>query len=137
MSQEKLTPPMDKEVKRKWLKALRSGKYTQTEGTLKDSEGNCCLGVLCDLYAKEHGREWVRDETSYSIYRLKGQKLSDALPSNVSKWAGLGRHADPVVSYECYDANDDEEVSKVSLSQLNDEERLDFKGIADVISKSL
>lgn len=37
------------ELKDKWLKALRSGEYSQTSCTLKDSDGFCCLGVLCDV----------------------------------------------------------------------------------------
>ncbi len=42
---------MDKKVKRKWLRALRSGEYDQTKNFLctTDEEGNdsfCCLGVL-------------------------------------------------------------------------------------------
>ena len=32
-----------------WVAALRSGDYTQTEGSLNDGEGFCCLGVLCNL----------------------------------------------------------------------------------------
>ena len=41
-------------VKRKWLKALRSGEYTQTQGWLVSPECNryehCCLGVLaCEM----------------------------------------------------------------------------------------
>jgi hypothetical protein len=38
---------MDPAVKRKWLKALRSGKYRQHRNELKDGHGAyCCLGVL-------------------------------------------------------------------------------------------
>jgi len=38
---------MDTEIKRKWVKALRSGKYKQTRGRLKARNGAmCCLGVL-------------------------------------------------------------------------------------------
>lgn len=35
---------------RKWITALRSGKYNQTRSTLQDSKGYCCLGVACDLF---------------------------------------------------------------------------------------
>ena len=41
-----------------WVKALRSGKYKQTQRTLQDATGFCCLGVLCDLSAKDGGRQW-------------------------------------------------------------------------------
>ena len=40
---------MDKKLKKKWVKALRSGQYQQTHGQLRTEEGYCCLGVLCDV----------------------------------------------------------------------------------------
>jgi hypothetical protein len=45
---------LDKKIKHKWLKALRSGKYEQGTGTLKSvaydgTATYCCLGVLCDV----------------------------------------------------------------------------------------
>ena len=46
---------MDKQLKRKWLKALRSGKYEQGQGLLRTVDNKfCCLGVLCDV----QGRRW-------------------------------------------------------------------------------
>lgn len=63
---------MDKKVKKKWVKALRSGEYEQTQGQLHKNEDNylapkgyldpkgfCCLGVLCDL---EYDGYWVVQE---------------------------------------------------------------------------
>lgn len=40
---------MDAQLKAKWIAALRSGKYQQTTHYLKDDDGFCCLGVLCDI----------------------------------------------------------------------------------------
>lgn len=38
------------ELQTDWIKALRSGKYKQGMGFLRDSQdGYCCLGILCDL----------------------------------------------------------------------------------------
>jgi hypothetical protein len=37
---------MPKELKQKWLDALRSGEYKQATGALKNGNGYCCLGVL-------------------------------------------------------------------------------------------
>ncbi len=35
---------------KKWVKALRSGKYKQGQGLLETLDGkNCCLGVLCKV----------------------------------------------------------------------------------------
>lgn len=44
-----------KEVKdiKKWIAALRSGKYKQTNEALQDTKGYCCLGVACDLFIPE------------------------------------------------------------------------------------
>jgi hypothetical protein len=50
------------QVQKLWLSALRSGEYKQTNGMLKreidKSPEFCCLGVLCDLAAKDGGRQW-------------------------------------------------------------------------------
>ena len=45
---------MDRKLKAKWLRALRSGKFLQGKDWLKykDSAGKtryCCLGVLCEV----------------------------------------------------------------------------------------
>ena len=41
---------MDAELKAKWLEALRSGRYDQTTGKLRNGSCFCCLGVLCDVF---------------------------------------------------------------------------------------
>lgn len=41
-------PSYDGVTKTKWVAELRSG-FPQTEGRLKDGDGECCLGVLCRL----------------------------------------------------------------------------------------
>jgi hypothetical protein len=47
---------MDKKLKAKWIKALRSGEYKQGKGVLRSGTGKdasyCCLGVLCDVAGK-------------------------------------------------------------------------------------
>lgn len=40
---------MTPELKTRWLAALRSGEYSQVRGTLKNRDGYCCLGVLCEI----------------------------------------------------------------------------------------
>lgn len=67
---------LTKKQKAKWLKALRSGEYKQTVGTLYDekTQGFCCLGVLqhClsggmvevsdfDEYLASPSRKWYED----------------------------------------------------------------------------
>lgn len=43
--------PMKKELRDKWVAALRSGEYIQGQETLRDTLNNtyCCLGVLCKV----------------------------------------------------------------------------------------
>lgn len=50
---------------KKWVKALKSGKYTQVTGTLtksldleKGEKGFCCLGVACDIQTVVPFNEW-------------------------------------------------------------------------------
>lgn len=45
---------MDPEIKKKWIEALRSGRYTQAKGRLRRGDAFCCLGVLHDC----DGGEW-------------------------------------------------------------------------------
>jgi len=122
---------MKKIVKQKWLEALRSGKYRQTNGNLC-VEGNkrkkyCCLGVLCDLHAKETGNifEPIGDGESFAYLDENGQ-----LPSEVMRWAGLkddqGALKKPI---------EDEEGYHNSLIDLNDDAEYNFKQIAEVIEK--
>lgn len=47
---------MDPELKRKWVEALRSGRYQQAHGELRSEEGGyCCLAVLHETA----GGHWV------------------------------------------------------------------------------
>lgn len=113
---------MDPEVKARWVAALRSGEYKQGCGQLRGCDDDfCCLGVLCDLYAKEAGLEWSND--------LMWDR-EDALPcAEVCIWAGLP-HEDPF-------------AGKVRLSAWNDgaphlnTKAHTFLQIADLIEKHL
>ena len=40
---------MEAKMKKRWIKALRSGEYEQGREDLKVDEKFCCLGVLCDI----------------------------------------------------------------------------------------
>lgn len=64
---------------KKWVAALRSGEYQQTTGRLRKDGGYCCMGVLCDVYAKEGLGQW-------------GDTFTDSFcvaPADVYMWAGL------------------------------------------------
>lgn len=53
---------MKKSVKKRWVKALRSGEYKQCRSGMHDGEGFCCLGVLHDIevdgHWQAHGAWW-------------------------------------------------------------------------------
>ena len=114
---------MNPKIKNKWINALMSGKFRQTQGTLRE-KGNkcvkyCCLGVLTKLYADETGRDFLDVAQEY-----------DMLPVEVIIWAGLNER-DPVVK------NEKTEKERTTCSALNDIELLSFKEIAKIIKEQL
>lgn len=128
---------MKKEIKEKWVKALRSGKYKQATCSLHVKGGGyCCLGVLTDLYLKDKGISdgWSKDVDGKSCLVKLSKKgwyqLESYLPKKVYDWAGIEgvNRPDPVV-----DGN--------SLSVLNDgnseTKKRTFKQIATLIEKHL
>ena len=136
---------MKEEVKVLWLEALRSGQYQQGQETLrrKNSSGPmnattdqfCCLGVLCDLYAKAHPDRTVWTEATkerHIALNLVPFDLGDGLieheylPMRVRVWAGLDPR-DPQVTYN-------DEVT--DISSLNDN-GVSFTQIADLIEDQL
>ena len=61
---------MQPKLKKKWLKALRSGEYRQTTRKLKSRNGAfCCLGVLCDI----QGAKWDWSSGEYSTLGMTGR----------------------------------------------------------------
>ena len=113
---------MNPQIKQKWVSALRSGEYQQTQRRLHDENGFCCLGVLCDLYLKENNLEWEPSTHYKNAYMF--QDMVAVLPLSVEKWAGVGE-GNPLV-------NDGDS----SLVELNDSGST-FNEIADVIEDHL
>jgi hypothetical protein len=92
---------MNKDVKKKWLAALRSGKFKQGKGMLRTENNEfCCLGVLCEIARVEgvipnpvHAvpnwdntgkKAWFYGKGSIADGRRNG-----TLPDEVRAWAGL------------------------------------------------
>lgn len=113
---------MNPQIKQKWVDALRSGDYKQTQRHLHDENGFCCLGVLCDLYIKENNVEWEPSTHYNNVYMF--QDMMAALPLSVVEWADL-EYYNPHVN-----------VEKSTLAGLNDGGST-FKQIADVIEEQL
>jgi hypothetical protein len=111
----------------KWIKALRSGKYKQTTGTLQNKEGYCCLGVACELFIPKNKRQfesdWIEDEDG-DEKEVISTFLNGDLPEEqkyAPKWLK--------------DINTDfENRSNLGdLTLLNDNKRWSFKEIADAL----
>ena len=132
---------MKQNIMKQWIKALRSGKYKQGKGTLKqyDSKGNaqhCCLGVLCELYNQEMRKNKKKtipekiynDDSDFSHgYSRFGGKKED-LPKEAMDWAGI---KDSVGKFPWGVTQD---TNFYNLADLNDLGRK-FKTIADIIQK--
>lgn len=133
---------MKVDVAERWVAALRSGEYPQGHGALyvaDDGEdtGFCCLGVLCDLYAKETGLGQWRERTDYDGHTLTSRGFVSVNshpvsggavglpPYEVTEWAGL---KDP--SPQFFDGQ-----HQTSLVALNDgNSRVQRVGFAEIAS---
>lgn len=115
---------MPKAIKRKWLRALRSGTYKQAKHRLYDHQtaGFCCLGVLqhCvsgGMVEMEEEVEGSEDEAfscpSTEWYDKQGIELQH--------------------NYESYHSDDQE----TKLMRMNDSGKKSFKFIADWIEKNI
>ena len=126
---------MKADIKTKWIAALRSGQYEQTDMRLRNNEGYCCLGVLCDLYSRETGEAWF--ETSNGDFSMHNSETT--LPDKVQKWADLyHQHGAYVAVTKRYDEGEDTTIHHApSLTELNDQWQYDFHQIADVIEQQL
>lgn len=100
------------DVAKEWVKALRSGEYTQGREWLRRSDNFCCLGVLCDL-AVEVGVIPAPEKSSSGVTCYAYDGMVGAPSGKVQTWAGLG--------------------NPVALIALNDIEKASFEAIADFI----
>lgn len=113
---------MNHVVKKKWLRALRSGDYQQGTKYLRSTRcgelKHCCLGVLCELFLQENNsQKWHQDGEVFYLDGWRG-----VLPTPVMKWAEL--------------ATTQVKVEETSLVRLNDD-GTSFEEIADIIEEYL
>lgn len=116
---------MDINIKAKWVAALLSGEYTQGRRRLRTDNNFCCLGVLCDLHAKE-----TNSEHEWKHNHYMGSK--DDLPNEVVFWSGLMDKNPRVQTPKDYSSP----YGQTYLECLNDS-GCSFEMIADLIDKHL
>jgi hypothetical protein len=104
------------EARKLWIEALRSGKYGQTNGTLENEDGYCCLGVAC-MAAKQHGVNVIHTDEGF----IWGSCLSRQ--KAVLEWLGLANGTG------C-------NKTQFALVDLNDREQSSFNDIANFIESN-
>ncbi len=125
---------MNSKIKEAWVNALRSGEYNQGSEKLRGANGYCCLGVLCDIYAKEHDAQWEfngydeysDEKTPQPMDYWYFEEQTEFLPKSVMKWAELEIN-NPILLVE-------DEVDEVA--HINDS-GYSFSTIADLIQAQL
>lgn len=125
---------MNPEIKARWLTKLRDPEARQTREDLKNDEGQCCLGLLCDI-AVEDGIidppvAWSRGNVT--VYAYAGSM--QVPPAGIIDWAGLfgTYHFGDSKS----DANQLIDMNDGTLGRRN-KDRLTFPQIADMIERFL
>jgi hypothetical protein len=122
---------MKPEVKTKWVEALRSGKYKQAEGVLRDEDGSmCCLGVLCDILAPEGWKE-----SPFGGEAIMGK---DGAESHWLSFGSAGQLPDLVADLAGVDSDPslfeyDDCPIPITCSSANDDYKKTFAEIADLI----
>lgn len=111
---------MNKTVKRKWVKALRSGKFKQGANRLVWNDQYCCLGVLCEILGGKKVEGTDRTFSSFPReqgFLIDGYFCAGSLPQQTADRIKLSVRA-------CR-----------KLAELNDKRIMSFKDIADHVER--
>lgn len=124
---------MNSDVRRKWVTALKSGKYvkctSRMHAIVKGTHQFCVMGVLCDLAEKEGITRITHTvDLGDGMQSVAYDDHFTMLPRKVMEWAGLNKQVPTIVVRA-----DDGEEERISLAQLNDALMLSFNEIADLI----
>lgn len=110
-TKKKSSPKLPIEFKRKWVKALKSGKYNQCIRKLYDGNSYCCLGVAC-------------------VINGINKRLLNAVGQPPFKFSSL-----PAIIREDSEGKSNAVMNR--LMEMNDGENKTFPEIADYIQKNL
>jgi hypothetical protein len=110
---------MKKDIKKKWIKALRSGEFKQGNGELCNIASNeyCCLGVLCEITRQDNPQIKRTKEGHYSLH--KKDSVDGQFDSAMLTYFGIAAE------------------TQNKLIDMNDERGKSFKEIADYIEEKL
>jgi hypothetical protein len=106
------------------VEALRSGRYTQTQGVLRDGDAFCCLGVACDISGLGRWRGMGASNSYGYVTAATNAEHTGILPIAVRDWLGWENTA-PSIQVP-------DQPGRIKLDHLNDV-GLTFEQIADLI----
>lgn len=109
-----IKPKLPKRFKDRWVIMLRSGKYNQTNGMLRDDDGYCCLGVACLAAGYKDSNIYDHKTIPLELTKVPKLLMGDNTPTN--------HNYNPIVS---------------KLVHFNDTKQWTFKQIASYIERYL
>lgn len=148
---------VDYELIRQWDAWLRDPEHKQTNGTLRNDDGYCCLGGLCEVAGAEWRRgywwnatkaseaEFVEnDKASWYAGDFSQERLASdgVLPNDVANKVGIAKHPqlsvpeflqEKVLGSPFYQTFEDPLTNGVPAARLNDAYHLSFIEIADCV----
>ena len=113
---------MPKEIKDKWIAALRSGKYKQGKYRLENDGGYCCLGVLQKVVDDKVERD--KDDIALCVPSFEWLEKNNINFKDCD-------------SITARDASIAVNNKLTSLTTMNDTQDADFLTIADAIDKNI
>lgn len=136
---------MKLKIAQKWVEALRSGKYRQGKMALKTKSKrgtvrHCCLGVLCELYNKNHKNKLKVKKNTNPCDQIEGSpnttvfeydSYPKTLPDKVKNWAGIDENTGQFLRGDGYEVKNQK---LFHLADMNDQ-GASFKEIANFIEK--
>lgn len=111
---------MPKELKTKWLEALRSGEYKQTQGALECDGSYCCLGVL------------------QMVAEGKVETVPTRMDDGTISWESKGLPTPQFYErHGIVGSSGSSSIHPLNLVEMNDGELYTFEQIADVIEEKV
>lgn len=129
---------MKRQLFNDWIAALRSGKYHQAHGTLRDNNGGyCCLGVLCNVAGLEEIEHYGDDDEVIDVefvYQTTDTVSigTECLPTAFAMDLGI-EEAGNQIGVDPNSSKD--EGRKLALAYMNDHGKT-FAEIADILEQN-